>query len=196
MGSLVRKDNTMVATKRLARLLSVSIVAMGVLVAVAAPSASAHRGPTIAKGLIPAVGSCEFFDKETQYFSTPLTIYQTTYWLAWKVIFTSEFNWATHAYCGQAIDTVCMTTPYPYIQSPETVYNQFEWSPDRNNGHYIGTTSGRWNWTPNMTECVASGPFSIAGNDYVMVGSWVRDWGSNNISTQTIRVGSRPIGQW
>ena len=67
----------MVATKRLARLLSVSIVAMAVLVAVAAPSASAHRGPTIAKGLIPAVGSCEFFLKEEDFFSEWLNVGRT-----------------------------------------------------------------------------------------------------------------------
>lgn len=180
------------------------MVAGGILAAVASPTASAHGltrfqshvAQSTLRAQTPNVGTCEWFLQEEDGFTTTLSNNGHNYSLSWDVTMYSEFNWATHGYCGQVFETVCMNTPSNYPQMPGRIWNEYYWSSDDRGFNYIGTASGRWNMTPYGHYCVSSPQFGMAGYDYMGIVTYLQNFDSRDSEPWGVIDSVTKVGQF
>lgn len=191
----------MFTAKRLVRLVSVSLLVLGLLVAVAIPTASA-RGLTPPKGhmaaatSVPATGSCEWFFDSSDSYQDTLKDGGFTYTMSWVVTFYSQFNWATHGYCGVVYETVCLTVPSNYGEGIIAIYNAWY-----DNGNFVNYSYLYRATSPGGTYCTWGPPtapgsgLGMAASDYLSVLSKAIDQNSDQTPNELHQTGM-PVGVW
>jgi hypothetical protein len=194
----------MFASKWLASPVGIALLTIAILVAVMSPAASAHgltslqahATQTTQRAQSPNVGSCEWFLQQEDGFTTTLSFNGHNYSLLWDVTMYSEFNWATHGYCGQVYETVCMNTPSNYPGIPGRIWNQYYWSPDDNGFNYIGEATGVWNMVHYGRYCVSSPQFGLAGYDYLGIVSWLIIYDGTDSVPKGVSDSVTPVGRF
>lgn len=169
--------------QRWARLISVCMVVAALLVAFAVPSASAHaltpqNTPITANASVPATGSCEWYNVAEHSFTQTLYTSGYNYNLTFYVTIYSEFNWATHGYCGLVYDTVCVYVPSNYTIGIIQIRNYWYKSSNNSSFSYVGGNVVSPYTSPNGTYCNNGTVTSVPGNYWWGVVSYAVDpWG-------------------